>query len=295
MDLSHFNPEVVYFPTKHLKTYLASMVKKLTSANNLYKVQKNGLVDKILMKYKLNRGRREEVCFITNQTLWMLDNTDGTNFLRYSYRRRLLEFYNTNLKGVIKTQFVGNYNYRFKIFPFVYQSDYRLDSPEILMRIRNLRKTDYSSSIFARWDSRKDKRVIHRQHWAKSCKKIPNIDIKDSKTHLSWEEYMRSIATAQFALSANGRGPLCSRDMEIAAIGTPMLREKLKAQMYVPFIPGTHYIEVSLSNIVEQTQYYQNNYNEAVQIGMNAQNYFDSHITAEGMQKIFHEIIANIS
>ncbi len=74
----------------------------------------------------------------------------------------------------------------------------------------------------------------------------PNILTDFSPT--SPENYFTDLITHKVALSVDGRGEFCYRDIECFAIGVPMLRFEFVSKFYNELIPNYHYISLPRPN-----------------------------------------------
>jgi len=70
-------------------------------------------------------------------------------------------------------------------------------------------------------------------------------DIMSSFVPMAMNQYLDDIIKYKIALSVDGRGELCYRDIECFAIGIPILRFEYLTPLSDPLIPNYHYISVS--------------------------------------------------
>ena len=109
----------------------------------------------------------------------------------------------------------------------------RLQNAQI--RLRNCNRT--AAQLYFRgqlWDERKAIVEILQS------RKILNSD----HTAISQRRYLRELASQRLALSLPGFGDVCHRDVEALAVGTPVLRPKIRNQFHEPLIADFHYVSV---------------------------------------------------
>lgn len=58
------------------------------------------------------------------------------------------------------------------------------------------------------------------------------------------DHYFNEIISHKLALSVDGVGEFCYRDVELMGVGTPMIRYEFVSQMKAPLIPNFHYISI---------------------------------------------------
>jgi hypothetical protein len=71
-----------------------------------------------------------------------------------------------------------------------------------------------------------------------------NKDIITTFNPISYNLYFDEIIKHKIALSVDGRGEFCYRDIECFAIGVPIIRFEYDSVMYDPLIPNYHYISI---------------------------------------------------
>ncbi len=125
------------------------------------------------------------------------------------------------------------------------------------------------------------------------CKDIPGALVTHGR--VPFHQYMNEISRSKFAIAMKGVGPWAHREMEICSIGVPMFRDLRGGErMWKSFEPGKHYIAVDFENFPEQLNYYNNNYQEALEIGNAGRQYYDDNHRQAGLQKTFKEIVDTI-
>ena len=109
------------------------------------------------------------------------------------------------------------------------------------------------------------------------------------------------------ALSLNGAGEICNRDIELFGIGMPVMRLDLNVEFQNKLIPDYHYISLGKcgfehsrtlidynelkDRIVEKYNYILKNKEEATQIGQNARKWYLENCTLDSMVKLFKSIV----
>ena len=298
------------------------MMQKLSQPNPYYNIK----IDSPRIQAMLDQGcplDTEESYIFVNDLLIHLDNRDNPQWNAYERRENMLPY----LNAIIKTQFVPEQMHSIDMpnFPFIFSgpnditAHTRKFTPGETMPLMDAQKyrqqfdqtaesKSFEFSIYARWGLKRRAFWKNRIKFMDSSEHIPNSrvlqaygsyrDPLGNKIHIDnyihTDTYWGELSRSQFGLSSNGRGPWCVRDMEIAAIGAPIFREKVPAIMFKPFVAGTHFIEVSPESLSDACAYYTEHYDEALQIGQNARNYFDAYHQPDGMRRLFREIIDKV-
>jgi hypothetical protein len=68
------------------------------------------------------------------------------------------------------------------------------------------------------------------------------IDTNAGGERLLYSDYLAELSDATAVLSLPGGAPLCNRDIEAFAVGTPVLRPYVPCNHTDPLLPGVHYI-----------------------------------------------------
>jgi hypothetical protein len=248
-----------------------------------------------LIGYKRDFGQIAYL-FVEDKPVFV-DYKDNS-WINHSAVGRLIRYTGPNtVDAAIKFQFAPkNYpNCPFPIIPFIYPGPN--DFIELTGYVKyydekyseNFKKcceeNSFTSSIFARWNNF-NSRVL----FIPLCEKIPNHDVLPNN-RLGITEYMERMSTSRFTLAARGNGKLSHREMEACAIGLPLLRQNTGELMWHPFVPDKHYIAVEADNFIEKFNYYNNHYDEALEIAHNGKQYYEENHTQRGVQKIFKEIV----
>jgi hypothetical protein len=125
-----------------------------------------------------------------------------------------------------------------KFSPFLYALEF-LRSYEFIEKHRT--PYNYNEKIkkacFIGWiyDSRKQITDILEQH--------PLFDIFGHEHNFRGEKYYEVLSQYALALSLNGNGEWCLRDVEAMGLGIPLVRAELKTPFYKELIPRVNYIK----------------------------------------------------
>jgi hypothetical protein len=131
-----------------------------------------------------------------------------------------------------------------KFSPFLYALEF-LRSYDFIEKYRT--PYNYNEKIkkacFVGWiyDSRKQITDILEQH--------PLFDIFGHEHNLRGEKYYETLSQYALALSLNGNGEWCLRDVEAMGLGIPLVRAELKTPFYKELIPGVNYIKGNEASI----------------------------------------------
>lgn len=207
-----------------------------------------------------------------------------------------------------------------KVFPFLYPgpNDYR-DCPEfreseshekeydVFSRVtyspdystqflQHYHTNTFKHSITAYWGA-PAKAYDRRRQYAKLAKQIPNSNIVTHQItkSVSMEKYYEELCQSKFGIAIRGSAKFSHREMELSSIGIPWFSENRAQKMYKPLLPGTHYIEVTPDTFLDVFRYYDDHYEEALEIGLNGREYFHKWHSQTGLQLIFREICEQIS
>jgi len=150
----------------------------------------------------------------------------------------LSERSNPKLKKVLFSQFV-DYEMKFHTF-----EDYGKYSPWIYFQSnltdldyyyeKRLEKTEFIDKLCF-WGTTSQRPIL--KHFSPEILEGPNY-IGGS------DKYFSNLINYSVALSISGVGQLCYRDIECLALGIPLLRFELQANLHEPLIPNYHYISV---------------------------------------------------
>lgn len=108
-------------------------------------------------------------------------------------------------------------------------------------------KTDYE------YDRRIKKAVFigaiyqDRKDIVEYIKKHPYVEIIENNRGFTGREYFKEIAKYRLAISFNGNGEFCLRDLECMGLNMPTVRSELKTRFYNDLRPNFHYLRASES------------------------------------------------
>jgi hypothetical protein len=131
-----------------------------------------------------------------------------------------------------------------KFSPFLYALEF-LRSYDFIEKYRT--PYNYNEKIkkacFIGWiyDSRKQITDILEQH--------PLFDIFGHEHNFRGEKYYEVLSQYALALSLNGNGEWCLRDVEAMGLGIPLVRAELKTPFHKELIPGINYIKGNEASI----------------------------------------------
>lgn len=105
--------------------------------------------------------------------------------------------------------------------------------------------------------------------WFKGCcygfrhelRADPRFDIINTVGDPAWhdyDDYINEITKHKVALSLNGKGEVCHRDIEYFGSGTPNIRTTFRSEFHNTLVPNHHYIEVKVRDIPteDKVEYY---------------------------------------
>lgn len=76
-------------------------------------------------------------------------------------------------------------------------------------------------------------------------KKHPYVEIISNDRGIVGEQYFKEISKYRMAISLNGNGEFCLRDLECLGLRMPTVRSELKTTFYNPIIADHHYLRAS--------------------------------------------------
>jgi hypothetical protein len=192
-------------------------------------------------KVELQKGQSSE--FLLLECEYVIENLDNGEFVIMSVADDLThailnEKDNPFLKKVLISQFdptkiwhhVGNQMHKYS--PWTYFQAIFDDLDEYYSKrklINNLKQ-----KLYFKGTSLEDRSILS------------HID-KDIITELNpvhTSEYFNDLISHKLALSVDGRGEFCYRDVECFGIGVPMLRFEYLSVFNAPLIPNYHYISI---------------------------------------------------
>lgn len=162
--------------------------------------------------------------------------------------------------------------------------------------VDNCHHNRFDFSVFARWGCPSTSLYGHRRTYNKLSEQIPRSSVvshSNSKS-VSVEEYFRLMCKSKFAIAIRGSGKFSHREMEICSVGLPMFTEDRNQRMWRPFLANEHYIPITPETFIDVFNYYDEHYDEALEIGRNGYDYFIQNHGQAGLQVIFKEIVDKI-
>jgi len=145
---------------------------------------------------------------------------------------------NPYLKKVLVSQFqpkeilahVGNKMYKYSPWSYFKSSMVDLEP----YHKKRLGVTEFINKMYFRGTSLEDREILNY---------IDKNIITDFKP-IAQESYYNDIIQYKLALSVDGRGEFCYRDIECLALGIPMIRFEYVSKFYDELIPNYHYISI---------------------------------------------------
>jgi len=190
-----------------------------------------------------------------------------------------------------------------KFSPFLYALEF-LRSYDLIEKYRT--PYNYNEKIkkacFIGWiyDSRKQITDILEQH--------PLFDIFGHEHNFRGEKYYEVLSQYALALSLNGNGEWCLRDVEAMGLGIPLVRAELKTPFYKELIPGVNYIkgneasinaslvfpgipfEQSAANYIKAVEDVINNEELLTSISRNNINYYQQYLLLDKIVESFFDV-----
>lgn len=140
-------------------------------------------------------------------------------------------------------------------------------------------------------------------------KNHPYIEIISNEKGINGKDYFEEISKYRIALSLNGNGEFCLRDLECMGIGIPVVRSELMTQFYNPLIPDYHYIKGSRAcpeawftyrginkkiiaeEFIENIEKIIDNYDTLLSISKKQIEYFDNYCKPDYICDLFMKIV----
>lgn len=182
--------------------------------------------------------------FLLLECEYIIENIENGEFVIMSVADELShstinENKNPLLKKVLISQFlpkrilshIGE-DYSLKYSPWTYFPAHLYDLEEYY----NKRQTTPPSNdqIYFRGTSLEDRKIIH----------YIDKEIITPFNPIVPDQYFNELITHKIALSVDGRGEFCYRDIECFACGVPIIRYDFESIFYDPLIPNFHYISI---------------------------------------------------
>lgn len=194
---------------------------------------------------KLQNGISNELLILECE--YVIENVENGEFVIMSVSDDLThavlnEKSNPYLKKVLISQFSEKKiydhvtEYMFKYSPWTYFQAV-LDDLDFFYQKR-LSVTDRSNIIYFKGTSLEDRRILNY---------IDKNIITDFRV-INPTLYFENIIKHKLALSIDGRGEFCYRDVECFGIGVPIIRFEYVSKFHDPLIPNFHYISIDRPN-----------------------------------------------
>lgn len=237
--------------------------------------------------------------FLLLECEYVIENLENGEFVILSVsddlsHATLNEKSNPFLKKVLISQFlpkkifdhVGEYMYKYS--PWTYFQASMLELNQYYEKRQNTQL--FNDKLYFKGTSLEDRKIL--EHISKDL-------ITDFRVTAP-SQYFEDIITHKIALSVDGRGEFCYRDIECFGIGVPILRFEYLSQFYSPLIPNYHYISIprphdmdlyrlgneSHAKLLEQRYHEVINDNDFLNfISKNAKEYYDKNLTLESKIK----------
>jgi len=138
--------------------------------------------------------------------------------------------------------------------------------------------------------------------------KHPLIDWFDSSSGIGGRDYYNKLKDYRIAISLNGNGELCLRDLEAMGLNLPVIRSEMLTQFHNPLIPDYHYIKVSepcseacfiyrgypMKNLAENFIYHIekniDDFDNLIRIANNGYNYFNEYSRPDYIIDLFFKL-----
>lgn len=246
---------------------------------------------------KLKKGISDE--FYLKECEYVIENLDNGEFHIISVSDELAhaalnERANPLCKTILISQFeptsiehhAKEYFYKYK--PWVYFQSTFADLDELYLKRQLIASKE--KNLFFRGTSLADRSFL--DHLDKNY--ITGFNPCDSVT------YFNELITHKLAISIDGRGEFCYRDIECFGCGVPVIRFEFKSIFNDPLIPNYHYISIPRPNDMvlyrqgtkEHADVFMEKYFEVIenvtlleQISNNARNYYLKNLTYDNMLK----------
>jgi len=140
-------------------------------------------------------------------------------------------------------------------------------------------------------------------------KNHPLIDWFDGTAGIGGRDYYNKLKDYRIALSLNGTGEFCLRDLEAMGLNIPVVRSEILTPFYNPLIPDYHYIKASEpcdqacyvyrnipTNILAEQFIYQiekniDDFDNLTKIANNGYEYFDKYSRPDYIIDLFFKLV----
>ena len=149
---------------------------------------------------------------------------------------------------------------------------------ERMRRIGNAApNTDIAARFGVRWSGELRQKAVQLLTAADDISLVSNTGI------VTYSRFLKEVGYARLGLQLPGQGPLSPRIAEFLGLGTCMISVPLGAELHVPLVPGTHFVEIShdLSDLVEKVRFYLAHDEDRLRIASAGRDYFDRYLHCE--------------
>jgi UDP-glucose 4-epimerase len=187
---------------------------------------------------------------------------------------------------------IGQYAYKYSPWTYFVAKKFNLE-PYYQKRMLSLPKDE---RLYFKGTSLDDRTILN----------YIDKNIITSFNPVPMDSYFDEIINHKIALSVDGRGELCYRDIECFAIGVPILRFEYVSEMHDPLIPNYHYISIprpsdmvlyrtgnaNHAKLIEQRYYEVLNDDDFLKfIAQNARKYYEKNCTMNVILKNTYNLL----
>ena len=263
---------------------------------NYFEVEENRFFEnahKERFPIKLNKGISGD--FLMLECEYVIENLDTGEFVILSVSDDLThailnERHNPFLKKVLISQFlpkkvldhVGEYIFKYSPWTYFQAS---MDNLTIYYDKRK-EITNFKNKLYFKGTSLEDRKILNHI----------NKDIITDFKVISPSNYFDDLISHKIALSVDGRGEFCYRDVECFGVGIPIIRFEYLSSFNSPLIPNHHYISIPRPNDMDlyrlgnegHAKMIEGRYHEVINnkdfldfISKNAKQYYDENFSLE--------------
>lgn len=244
-----------------------------------------------MRRFPVQLQKGSDVNFLLLECEYVIENLDTSEFVIMSVADELShatmnERFNPYLKKVLLSQFlpkkvqshIGMKNLH-KYSPWQYFQAQVFDLEPFYQKRLTLKPS--LDKLFFRGTSLEDRKILYN---------ISDEILEKVFNPLPTDMYFNQIINHKIALSVDGRGEFCYRDIECFAVGVPIIRFEYESVFYNDLIPNFHYIstprphnmEMYRTGTKEHGKMLEEKYNEVINnteflnfISNNARKYYE--------------------
>lgn len=267
---------------------------------NYFDVEENRFFEnahKERFKIDLIKGTSND--FLMLECEYVIENLNNGEFVILSVSDDLThailnERHNPFLKKVLISQFlpkkilshVGEYMYKYNPWTYFQAS---MDDLTIYYSKRQ-EINEFKNELYFKGTSLEDRKILSY---------IDKNIITDFNV-IQPSNYFNDLISHRLALSVDGRGEFCYRDIECFGIGVPILRFEYLSKFDSPLIPNYHYVSIPRPHDMDlyrlgnnnHAKLLENRYHEVINddeflkfVSNNAKNYYDENFSLESKIK----------